>query len=120
MKTKAVERILTKQHSRKHGRVPLALELRQELIEKLKLRAKRMRMNPSEYMSLAFEISVLKNKISNKAKQELEHIFGLDFSHLPTTASQLEKMNRILIHIAENPTVDIATLVKELKEKELN
>ncbi len=50
MKTKAVERILTKQHSRKHGRVPLALELRQELIEKLKLRAKRMRMNPSEYM----------------------------------------------------------------------
>jgi hypothetical protein len=121
MKTKAAKRSgTTHRRARTDGRVPLTLELPQELVAEGARQATRLRMDPAAYLSLTLEIAVLKEKIPTNARQELTAVFGLDFSAVPTSASQLEKMHRLLIHVAENPTADIATLVKELKEQEFN
>jgi hypothetical protein len=121
MKTKAAKRrVTTHRLARKDGRVPLNLMLPQELIAAAKHEANRLQMDLSEYVSLTLEIAVLKEKIPLRVRQELAAVFGLDFSAAPTSASQLEKMNRILHYVAENPTADIATLIKAVKENEFN
>jgi hypothetical protein len=121
MKTKTGKRSgTTHRLARIDGRVPLNLMLPQELIAAAKHEANRLQMDLSEYVSLTLEIEVLKTKIPLSVRQELAAVFGLDFSAAPTSASQLEKMNRILHYVAENPTGDIATLIKEVKKKELN
>jgi hypothetical protein len=128
MKTKAAKRSGTTHRrartasdaARTDGRVPLTLELPQELVAAAAQQATRLRMDPTEYVSLTLGIEVLKETIPLSVRQELAAGFGPDFSAAPTSASQLEKMYRLLSHVAENPTADSATLIKEVKEKELN
>jgi hypothetical protein len=128
MKTKAAKRSGTTQRrartasetARTDGRVPPRLELPRELVAAAAHQANRLRMDPTEYVSLILGIGVLKETIPTNVRQELAAGFGLDFSAAPTSASQLEKMHRLLSYVAENPTGDIATLIKEVKEKELN
>jgi hypothetical protein len=121
MKTKTAKRSgTTHRLARTDGRVLLNLMLPQELIAAAKHEANRLQMDLSEYVSLTLEIEVLKTKIPLSVRQELATGFGLDFSAAPTSASQLEKMNRILHYVAKNPTGDIATLIKEVKKKELH
>ena len=109
-----------KKRNWKEGRVPITIEMTAKTKAKLVKKAKQMGMSTAELSSLILERMVLENKRRETVRQEIKSGLDAYMFELADIASQIEKTNRVLKRVLDNPSADIEALMKEVEEERQN
>ena len=79
-----------------------------------------MGMSTAELSSLILERMVLENRVRETARKKIESVSDPYLLELVNTALQIEKTNRVLKRVVDNPSADIEALMKEVEEERQN
>ena len=109
-----------KKRNWKEGRVPITIEMTAKTKAKLVKRAKQMGISTAELSSLILERMVLENRVRETARKKIESVSDPYMFELVDIASQIEKTNRVLKRVLDNPSADIEALMKEVEEERQN
>ncbi len=109
--------VSAKQHFSKDGRVPLTIEMTPQLKEKAKKRAKQLGMSFTEYGSRVLERAILQKQAEEAIKNRHERKTGLSKLLFGKIIANTNLGKQIEKRALENPTVDMATIVKEVFEE---
>jgi hypothetical protein len=63
---------------------------------------------------------VLENRVRETARKKIESVSDPYMFELADIASQIEKTNRVLKRVLDNPSADIEALMKEVEEERQN
>src|SRR3954464_4143457 len=96
-----------KKRNWKEGRVPITIEMTAKTKAKLVERAKQMGMSTAELVSLILERMVLENRVRETARKKIASVSDPYIFELADIASQIEKTNRVLKRVLDNPSADI-------------